>query len=198
MRLAILVAAGMLAACAAPSKVDAPGTVPLVLDAPQQPWHGGRVHTIREYEELYKEDGEDRRRRVEELWDYGRGVAVRRFSGLDGALLHAEDDPTRVLRATADELAVAFRRVREHPQLARSAAVPGADWYGGFAYRQPDDPWCAAGSRCVHVMVTLDGGLRRVIHAIVDLQSDRVVHPFYDPALSRPVSDDDPYPEEKS
>ena len=79
-----------------------------------------------------------------------------------------------------------------------SASIPGAEWFGGFAYRKADDPYCDAGSRCVHVMVTLDHGLRRVIHAIVDLQSDRVVHPLYDPELTRPVSDADPYPEPAS
>ena len=201
-----LLASILLAACAAqpergldvPPDAAVPARTATVLPPAEKPWHGGRVVVVRAYDELYKEDGEDRRRRVEELWDYGRGMAVRRWSTLDGKVLREEDDPRRVLRATEDELQEAFRRVREHPDLVRSASIPGAEWFGGFAYRKADDPYCDAGSRCVHVMVTLDHGLRRVIHAIVDLQSDRVVHPLYDPELTRPVSDADPYPEPAS
>lgn len=201
-----LLACGVLAACATtrePTSASDPGVASrpaegVVLPPAEQPWHGGALLVVRSYDELYKENGEDRRRRVEELWDYGRGIAVRRWSTLDGQVLREEDDPRRVLRATADELQAAYARVREHPDLARSAAFDEAEWFGGFAYRKAGDPYCDAGSRCVHVMVTLDHGLRRVIHAIVDLQTDRVVHPFYDPALTRPVTDADPYPEPAS
>ncbi|HRQ63571.1 MAG TPA: hypothetical protein PKZ76_01675 [Xanthomonadaceae bacterium] len=188
----------LLAGCAGTPRMSGPEDAPWVAPAGDAPWHGGRMHLIREYTELYKEGGEDHRRQVQHLWDYSRGVAVRRLLSLDGEELLREDEPTRALRGTDEEQAIAFRRVREHPQLAASAAVPGAEWFGGFAYREPDDPYCDLGSRCIHVMVTVDGGVRRIIHAIVDLQSDRVVHPFFDPALARPVTAEDPHVPEAS
>ncbi len=187
-----------IAACAATKPVADRDESPWVAAPSAAPWHGDRILLVREYTELYKEDGEDRRRQVQHLWDYSRGIAVRRLSSLDGEELLFEDEPFRALRGTDEEQAIAFDRVRKHPQLARSAAIPDAEWFGGFAYREPGDPYCDAGSRCIHVMVTLDGGVRRIIHAIVDLQTDRVVHPFYDSELVRPITPDDPYLPEES
>lgn len=188
----------VLAACAGKAPVaDAPDA-PWVAAPSEAPWHGRQMHLVREFTELFKEDGQDRRRQVQHLWDYSRGVAVRRMLSMEGELLRVEDEPFRALRGTDEEQAIAFQRVREHPQLSASAAIADAEWFGGFAYREPDDPYCDAGSRCIHVMVTVDRGVRRIIHAIVDLQTDRVVYPFYDPALSRPITPEDPHLPEQS
>lgn len=155
---------------------------------PESPWHGGRLEPLRAYLELYKENGVDQRRRVEEFWNYSRGLVLRRFRDLEGRILAEELDEDFVPSASERELEIAFALVRTHPELAASAAPPEAEWFGGFAYRDAADPACAARSRCVHVMVTLEHGLRKLIHAIVDLQTGRVVHPFYDLTTSRPLS----------
>jgi hypothetical protein len=158
-------------------------------------WHGGRLEPLRDYLELYKENGQDRRRKVEEFWDYSRGLVVRRFRDLEGRLLAEELDEDFAPSASEREREAAFALVRADPRLASSAVPAEAEWFGGFAYRDLRDPHCAARSRCVHVMVTLDRGLRKIIHAIVDLQRGRVVHPFYDRPTSRPLDPSEPDPE---
>ena len=61
-------------------------------------------------------------------------------------------------------------------------------WAGGFAFRKPGDPYCDRGSRCIHAIAAADHGDTVVAHAIVDLQSDRVVYPFYQPADGEPFA----------
>ena len=58
-----------------------------------------------------------------------------------------------------------------------------SDIYGGFSFREPGHEACDKASRCIHVIVSRDGGRYKVAHAIVDLQTARVIDPNYDPDL---------------
>ena len=55
-------------------------------------------------------------------------------------------------------------------------------WHGGFAMREPGDPFCDRGSRCIRVIAAVNNGDDVILHSVVDLMSDRVVYPDYVPS----------------
>lgn len=135
----------------------------------------------RRYDDVVKVDGRDVRQTVEYGFDYDRRATVRRISAPDGTLLDEEVFPTESLRANEAESARLLELVRTHPQLGPMMAEPGLIIHrGGFVVREPNDPYCSVGSRCLRFIVSKGDGSIPHIHAIVDLVSDRVVHPFED------------------
>ncbi len=134
-------------------------------------------------------DGKEQRREVEYGWDYARGLALRRTFDADGRLLETKEMVGANLSLTDAEAERARQLVRSQSDL--KAIVDKSDvviWAGGFAFRKPGDPYCDRGSRCIHVIAAADHGDTAVAHAIVDLQSDRVVYPFYQPADGEPFA----------
>lgn len=135
----------------------------------------------RRYDNLVKIDGRDVRQVVEYGFDYDRKQTVRRIHDLDGRLLSEDFFPAESLRANPAEQARMTELVRTHPQLGPMMDEPGLLIHdGGFVVREGDDPWCGLESRCLRFIVSKGDGSIRHIHAVVDLVSDRVVHPFYD------------------
>lgn len=134
-------------------------------------------------------DGKEQRREVEYGWDYARGVALRKTFDVDGHLLETKEMVGANLSLTGAEAERARALVRAQPEL--KSLVGKSDvviWAGGFAFRKPGDPYCDRGSRCIHAIAAADQGDTVVAHAIVDLQSDRVVYPFYQPADGEPFA----------
>lgn len=147
------------------------------------------VVVVRSYDDEFKIAGRDVRVAVEYAWDYGRGMAIERITEVDGGKTTTTDQPDLTLNLTDAEQAYAFELAKSHPdlkdQIARADHV-----YGGFSYREANDPACYRGSRCVHVMASTvapaGDGWRKVVHAIVDLQAAVVVHPNYDDGKTEP------------
>lgn len=135
----------------------------------------------RSYRDVVKIDGENVQQTVEYGFDYDRHATVRRISREDGALVSEALMPNQSIRANASESARLEELVRTHPQLGPLMRQPDLLIHsGGFVVRQPGDPYCDVGSRCLRFIVSAGDGSVSVIHAIVDLVSDRVVYPFYD------------------
>jgi hypothetical protein len=179
-----LMAALLLAGCQA----SGPGSATKA-SVERDPRASGIV-VVRSYEDEFKTDGGDLRVNVEYAWDYDRAIAVERITDAHGKLISLTDQPELTLNLTDAEQAYAFDLTRAHPDL--KSQVAGSDHlYGGFSYRDANDPACYRGSRCVHVMASSSApagdGWRKVLHAIVDLQSGRVVHPHYDDAKTEPL-----------
>jgi len=132
----------------------------------------------RRYRDVVKVDGRDVRQDVEYGFDYDRRSTVRRVFDLDSRLLSEELLPGESLRANAAEEERLEALVRGHPQLGPLMA--GRDdllvHRGGFVVREAGDPWCDLGSRCLRFIVSAGDGSIPVIHAVVDLVSDRVVY----------------------
>lgn len=132
----------------------------------------------RRYQDVVKIDGRDVRQEVEYGFDYDRRSTVRRVYDADGRLQAEELLPGESLRANAAEEARLEALVRGHPQLGPLLA--GRDdllvHRGGFVVREAGDPWCDLGSRCLRFIVSAGDGSIPVIHAVVDLVSDRVVY----------------------
>lgn len=177
--------AAACAACAGPStslrRADAGATVTAGAAAAPGRLHGyvvGRRHS-----DFSWKDGQEHRYEVEYGWDYDQGVALRKSFDESGVLL-----TTQRVKAEEPPLTEAERErvrvlVREDPQLKPIVDKPGVViWAGGFVYRKPGDPYCGDRTRCIHAIAAADDGDTAVSHSIVDLQSDRVVYPFYRPS----------------
>lgn len=186
--LGALAATAVLAACSGPApKRDAGAGRVVASDVPAQ----GRLHgytVTRRNGDFVMVDGKEQRRDVEYGWDYDHAVGLRRTFDADGHLLETAELTGADLGLTDAERARAEALVRGHPALRELVARPDVVlWVGGFAFRKPGDPYCDRGSRCIHMIAGSDYGTHAIAHAIVDLQSDRVVYPFYQPAEGEPV-----------
>ena len=175
----VLVITLLLTACAAaPPKV--PVDMPLASDVPS----AGRLHGYvmeRRYGDFSMASGSEVRFEVEYGWDYSRATGVRKTFDSSGRLLRSEDLPGGEMSLSDSEAERVRELVRGHPAL--KVIANGSDvkiWAEGFLRRVPGDRYCDRGSRCIHAIIAKDNGLTAVGHAMVDLQSDRVVYPFYD------------------
>lgn len=136
---------------------------------------------VRRYQDVFTIDEKNKRVIVEYAWDYRAGVAVEKVYDESGSEISRAEQPGTTLSFTDRELELAIALTREDPRLANLFDADDMNYYAGFAYREPDDPDCGEGSRCVHVIVSEGDGQRHVAHAIVDLMTRRVVHPQLDP-----------------
>jgi hypothetical protein len=143
---------------------------------------GHEAVLVRSFGDEQKTPDGDRRVQVEYLWDYTDAVARRRTLDGSGAVIGDEREPGLTLNATQPELDWAIAIVKADPVVSVKL-VGEVVYYGGFSYREPGHPDCDLRSRCIHVIGSRDGGRGKVFHALVDLQTSRVVAPDYDPAL---------------
>lgn len=135
----------------------------------------------RRYEDVVRIDGRSVRQVVEYGFDYDRAATVRRIFSEQGDLMSEDVFEAESLRANPAEEARLHELVRTHPQLGPLLDEPDLLIHsGGFVVREPDDPYCGLRSRCLRYIVSKGDGSISHIHAVVDLVSDRVVHPFYD------------------
>jgi hypothetical protein len=115
-------------------------------------------------------------------WDYDSGVTVVRTYDPAGRLIDTRNPPGADLSLTAPEQARVEALVRSDPRTAPIVNRPGVMfWSGGFVMREPGDAFCDRGSRCIRAIAADDGGNNVVLHSVVDLMSDRVVYPSYEP-----------------
>lgn len=144
---------------------------------------GHRIEVARSYEHEIKTADGPQTQVVEWGWDYTEAVAYEKTSTPDGRELSYRHVPGQILRASEREQARAYELVKRHPELAATAALPGAAFEGGFILMEPDDLHCHLRSRCVYVLVSQDRGRTKIIQAIVDLQTGQVVYPHFDPSM---------------
>jgi hypothetical protein len=153
--------------------------------------HAGRMHgyvTARHHSDFIMVNGQEQRREIEYGWDYDHGFALQKTFDAQGKLLETQHLTGADLSLTPLEVERVHQLIHAQPDLQAIAGKSDVViWGDGFAYREPNDPDCGAGTRCIHAIIAADFGNTAVAHAIVDLQSDRVVHPFYHPSESDPI-----------
>ena len=171
----------LLAACAGSRETE---RSPTLAHVPTQTLSDGHIAVlVREYDDEVKlGGGREQRMHVRYLWDYSAAVAREIQTAPDGALLSDTTKPALTLNATDAELAYAVALLRED-EAVNARFTADSDIYGGFSFREPGHKDCDLGSRCIHVIVSRDGGRYKVAHALVDLQRARVVDADYDPEL---------------
>ncbi len=179
----------MLASCVSVGPTESPTkpadlvtATPGAIDA-RADLAGHRVEVATIYEHEVKTDAGEQWQRVEYGWDYTDAVAYELTTDLDGNKLMFRQVPGQILRATDREQQIAVDMVRRHPALAETAATPGAVFEGGFILMERDHPHCHLKSRCVYVLVSTENGRNKIIQAIVDLQTEQVVDPKFDPEM---------------
>lgn len=178
---------GLIAGCA-PMPASRQHTAPV---AASDVSPSGRMHgyvTARRHSDFNLAGGKESRTEVEYGWDYDRAVGLRKTFDTQGKLLQTEQISAANIPLTAVEAERVRALVRGQPALKPIVNKPDVViWGEGFAFGQTNDPYCDLGSRCVHAIAAADFGDTAVAHAIVDLQSDRVVYPFYHPSESDPI-----------
>lgn len=136
---------------------------------------------VRRYQDVFSEDGVNRKVYVEYGWDYRRGITVETVYDAAGKPIRRVDQPGTMLNFTDRELELAIAIAREHPRLKAVLGADDLNFYAGFVYMESDVPGCGRKSRCLHVIVSAGDGQRHVAHAIVDLMTRKVVKPLLDP-----------------
>lgn len=149
----------------------------------------GRIHGYVESSRVtdfcpdHKLRRDDERCVVTRGWDYERGITVVRTWDPAGIILKTENPPGADLSLTPREQARVEALVRTDPRTAQVVNRPGVMfWSGGFVMREPGDPYCDKGSRCIRAIAADDGGNHAILHSVVDLMTDRVVYPVYVPS----------------
>jgi len=172
--LLLTVFAAALSGCATPSAV--------VTNSAEQTSRIRGLHYVREYVDINKVDNKDVYTRIRMFWDYTRGVTVVETFDMDRNLLSTVDEPGLTPNATEAETARVIALTKAEPKLKAIVSRPAIFFHSGFVYREGSDSVCAAGSRCIHVFVS-EGAESEIplAHAIVDLMTDTVVHPFFAP-----------------
>lgn len=143
-----------------------------------------RTEKVRSYEhEIKTPDGGTQWQRVEWGWDYTDAVAYEFITDLQGVEIEFNQLPGITLKPTEKEMAKAVAMVKAYPELASTAATPGAYFEGGFILMEPNHAVCHLKSRCVYVLASTDHGRNKIIQAIVDLQTEQMVDPNWDPSM---------------
>lgn len=126
---------------------------------------------------------DDERCVVTRGWDYARGQNIVRTFDPNGNLIATQYPPGADLSLTEPERQLAAALVKLDPRTRDIVNKPDVMlWHGGFAMREPGDPFCDRGSRCIRVIAAVNNGDDVILHSVVDLMSDRVVYPDYVPS----------------
>ncbi len=176
-RLASMLGALLLSACAATGRMDSAPTL-AVLDHVDDiaAENGDRILIARDYLDEIKLDGGTVQRRYQYAWNYSRSIAQERVFDIEGKQISLNDMPALSLSATKQEQNYAFSLVRADKRWA-SYLPPGSTLYGGFIYREPENPQCSTHSRCIHVFASNDSGQSTTLHVIVNLISGQSFAP---------------------
>lgn len=175
----------LLVACAGGGSPGSPVSSPASLNGPvaSSADPTGRIRGYqfnRKYDDRVKVDGQLISRTIEYGFDYDVAMTVRRTSNQGEREFSEERLPNVTLRANPAESARMIELVRSHPQLGPLMRQDDLNIHaGGFVVREAGDPYCDLGSRCLRVIVSRGDGSTPVLHAVVDLVSDRVVYPDY-------------------
>ena len=136
-----------------------------------------------------KQRRDDERCIVTRGWDYDRGVTIVRTYDPAGKLITTEQPDGADLSLMPAEKARVEALVRADPRVSAIVNQPGVTfWVGGFVMREPGDPYCDRGSRCIRAIAVTDNGNEAILHSVVDLMSDVVVYPFYLPSGRKSAS----------
>ena len=140
------------------------------------------VRLLRSWEETVKVGKIEYPRRVEVLFDYGKGEARENFYDLHGAL-RATRTMTRNLPAPSpEEIAEAFEIVRTDPALASLFARFSVEFEGGFLLQEDPGMPCGPGRRCLHVFLLSSDRSGTIRRLVVDLVSRSIPYRVYTPS----------------
>ncbi len=146
------------------------------------------VRLLRTWDETIKApNGRDYVRRVELVFDYGRGIAQERYfygagRRIDGTRDIKQSQPS----PSPEEIAEARDLVRQDPELGRIAARRNAVFEGGFILEEGRGRRCGPGSRCLQIQLLSPDRAGLVRWTVVDLVKREIAYPVFVPTGTLP------------
>lgn len=140
------------------------------------------VRLLRSWEETVKlPGGREVPRRVDVVFDYGRGVAREDFYDAAGRFTGSRRI-TQVLPAPSqEEIAEAFDIIRADSEMKRIIGHFSADLTGGFVVEEGRGTPCGPGTRCLLVLVISPDHSGLIRRMVVDLAKERIAYRTFDP-----------------
>ena len=144
------------------------------------------VRLLRTWEEPVKTaNGDEYTRRVELVFDYGKGVAYQNFYSTDGLRLGSRKIAQTLPAPSPEEIAEAFAMVRAEPDLARLFSRFHPVLEGGFVLEEGRSKPCGPGARCLHVFLLSSDRAGLIERVVVDLARKKITYRNYVPPTIR-------------
>ena len=140
------------------------------------------LRLIRSWEDTFKTPGGgETPRKVEVLFDYGKGVAYEAYSTLDGAPLGRKTLGAGHPAPSPAEIDEAFDIVRNDPEFALIFRRFKVVFEGGFILLEGKGAPCGPGSRCLRVFLLSSDRAGTIRQVVVDLVRQRVAYDDFAP-----------------
>ena len=140
------------------------------------------VRLLRSWEESVKNsDGTETPRRVEVLFDYGRGEGFENFYSLDGQLIGRQRLGAGNPAPSQVEIQEAYEVVRRDPEFGRIFKRFHVVFEGGFVLLEEKGAPCGPGSRCLRVFLLSSDRAGTIRQVVVDLVKERVTYDDFAP-----------------
>ena len=140
------------------------------------------VRLLRSWEDTIKgNDGTEYTRRVDLLFDYGRGVAREEYSAADGTLLGSREIKQSQPQPSEEEVAEATSLILADAELSRIVRRRSARFNGGFLLEEARGRPCGPGTRCVQLQVLSPDQRGLLRWTVVDLVQRRIAYRIYVP-----------------
>lgn len=144
------------------------------------------VRLLRSWEETVKTPGgKEYPRRVEVVFDYGKGVAYENFYSLGGDRIGSRKITQSLPAPSREEIDEAFTFVRAEPDLARLFRRFHIVLEGGFVLEEGKGKPCGPGARCLHVFLLSSDRAAQIRRVVVDLAREKLAYRDYMPSTRR-------------
>ncbi len=144
------------------------------------------LRLLRSWEETVKTPGGgETPRRVEVVFDYGKGVAYEAYSTLEGTPLGRTTLGPGHPAPSQVEIDEAFQVVRNDPEFALIFKRFKVVFEGGFILLEGRGAPCGPGSRCLRVFLLSSDRAGTIRQVVVDLVKQRVAYDDFIPGPPR-------------
>ena len=137
--------------------------------------HEANLRVVRSWRDTVKIGGRDESRTVEIVFDSDAGVARRRIFDADGDLV-SDEELAEQPQPSSEEVAKAFAKVRQDPELGSLLRGQRAVLDGGFLLREAEGESCGPRSRCVQVFMLSESRWDLLRRSAIDLRRERIAH----------------------
>lgn len=140
------------------------------------------VRLLRSWEETVKDsNGRDSMRRVDVVFDYGRGAAREEFFDASGRLTGRRPILVGLPPPSPEEVDEAFGIVSADPEMQKIIEGLSASLTGGFVIEEARKKPCGPGSRCLLILVTSKDHTGLIRRLIVDLVRRDIPYRTFEP-----------------
>ena len=144
------------------------------------------LRLLRSWEETVKiADGREVARRVDVVFDYGRGVAYENFYSLDGIHTGGMTLGPGHPAPSQEEIQEAYDIARADPEFERLFKRFRVVLEGGFILMEDKGKPCGPGSRCLRVFLLSSDRAGTIRQVVVDLAKQQLAYDDFSPESRR-------------